>query len=126
MRARIPDLTNIRIAAISTLAIAGVILGVRHLGWMQPLELVAYDQMKRSRPDLGIDPRLLVVTITDEDLRSFRRWPISDRVMAQVFEQLQKHQPRAIGLDIYRDIPVEPGNKELMAQLKKCHRHSQH
>lgn len=119
MRARIPDLTNIRIAAISTLAIAGVILGVRHLGWMQPLELVAYDQMKRSRPDLGIDPRLLVVTITDEDLRSFRRWPISDRIMAQVFEQLQKHQPRAIGLDIYRDIPVEPGNKELMAQLKK-------
>jgi len=28
-------------------------------------------------------------------------------------------QPRAIGLDLYRDIPYEPGHEELKAQLAK-------
>ena len=31
---------------------------------------------------------------------------------------MQKYQPRAIGLDIVRDIPVEPGHAELVAAFK--------
>jgi CHASE2 domain-containing sensor protein len=32
---------------------------------------------------------------------------------------LQASQPRAIGLDLYRNIPVEPGHEELVDQLKQ-------
>jgi len=32
--------------------------------------------------------------------------------------KLQKYDPKVIGLDLYRDLPQEPGHKELLARLK--------
>jgi diguanylate cyclase (GGDEF)-like protein/PAS domain S-box-containing protein len=45
-------------------------------------------------------------------------WPIPDGVVAEVLKKIQVHSPRAIGLDIYRDLPVQPGNEELLAAYK--------
>ncbi|ACC79512.1 WD-40 repeat protein [Nostoc punctiforme PCC 73102] len=53
---------------IKAISIAGCVSIVRLYGLLQPLELAAYDQMMRSRPDEGADPRLLVITIDDDDL----------------------------------------------------------
>jgi len=75
--------------------------------------------MVRLRPDLGADPRLLVVTVTEEDIRYFKKLPLSDQVLAQLLTQLQQYQPTAIGLDLYRDIPIEPGHQQLVTQLQK-------
>ena len=36
-----------------------------------------------------------------------------DGVLAQAMLRLLQHEPRAIGLDIYRDVPVPPGSDEL-------------
>ena len=113
------DSTGLPVVAISTLMIAGVVLGVRHLGGMQPLELLAWDQMVRLRPDAGSDPRLLVVAVTEEDIRRFKKWPLSDQAIAQALAKLQQYQPTVIGLDLYRDIPIEPGHQQLVAQLQK-------
>ncbi|HEY9909512.1 MAG TPA: diguanylate cyclase, partial [Thermosynechococcaceae cyanobacterium] len=44
--------------------------------------------------------------------------PLSDRLMAQLLRKLQTYQPLAIGLDIYRDLPVEPGHEELLAAYR--------
>ena len=104
--------------AITWIVVTGTLLGVRHLGWLQPLELKTFDLMVQLRPDPGADPRLLVVTITEQDIQAFKKWPISDRVLAKAIAELSRLEPAVIGLDIIRDIPYEPGNAELAAQLK--------
>ena len=105
--------------AIASLTVTGLLLGVRAVGGLQPLELVAYDQMVRSGPQMGPDPRLLVVAITEADIKAQKQWPLSDRVMARAFRQLQLNSPRAIGLDQYRDLPQQPGHAELVTQLQQ-------
>jgi diguanylate cyclase (GGDEF)-like protein len=98
--------------------VAGFIVGIRNLGGLQSSELLAYDQMIRLRPDRAADSRLLVVTITEADIRSQKRWPISDESIAQLLAKLQTYQPHTIGLDIYRDVPHPPGESALSKQLK--------
>ena len=104
--------------AITCIVVTGTLLGVRHLGWLQPLELKAFDLMVQLRPDPGADPRLLVVTITEQDIHAFKKWPISDGVLAKAIAEIARLEPTVIGLDIIRDIPYEPGNAELAAQFK--------
>jgi len=103
---------------IAGLAVIGLLLGVRHLGWLQSLELLAFDLMVRMRPDEDLDPRLLVVGITEQDIETLDQYPISDAVLAQALAELSQHQPRIIGLDLARNIPMEPGHKSLVAQLQ--------
>lgn len=90
-----------------SMAIAGLLMGVRYLGVLQPLELSAFDQLLRSRPQEKPDSRLLVVTIAEEDVQaqpeSERRGSLSDKSLAQLLEKLAIHQPQIIGLDIYRE-----------------------
>ncbi|MCC3472277.1 MAG: adenylate/guanylate cyclase domain-containing protein [Microcoleus sp. PH2017_25_DOB_D_A] len=103
--------------AVTCIVVTGTLLGVRHLGWLQPLELKAFDLMVQLRPDAGPDPRLLVVTVTEQDIHTFKKWPISDGVLARAIASIARLEPVAIGLDIIRDIPYEPGNAELAAQF---------
>jgi diguanylate cyclase (GGDEF)-like protein len=93
-------------------------LGARKLGWLQSWELSSFDSLVRLQPDLPPDPRLLVVGISEEDIQALGRFPISDAAVAQTLAKLQKYRPRAIGLDLYRDLPQEPGHRELLAELK--------
>ncbi|MEQ8961480.1 MAG: CHASE2 domain-containing serine/threonine-protein kinase, partial [Coleofasciculus sp. C2-GNP5-27] len=91
----------------------GVLLGTRQLALLQPLELYAYDRLMQLRPSLPPDPRLLVVEVTEEDIESLEQWPMTDALMHQLLSQLEQHQPTVIGLDMYRDIPIPPGNSQL-------------
>ncbi|MGI0489896.1 EAL domain-containing protein [Pantanalinema rosaneae CENA516] len=103
---------------VTSVLVAGSVLGIRNLGGLQPLELLAFDQMVRLRSEAAADPRLLVVAITEEDIRTQNQWPMSDAVFARLLANLQRYQPRVIGLDIYRDVPTQPGRSELLAQLQ--------
>ena len=103
---------------IATLVAFSLLLGVRQLGWLQPLELAAFDLMVRVRPDEGPDPRLLVVGITEQDIRTLKEYPVSDQVLAQLIGKLQQYQPRAIGVDLARDVPKGLGHDELVNQFK--------
>ncbi len=105
-------------ALLTGVLVTGLVLGVRQTGGLQSLELLAFDQMIRLRPDAEPDPRLLVVGITEDDIRSQNRWPISDRVVSQLLAKLNQYQPKVIGLDIYRDVPQAPGHRELLNQLR--------
>ncbi len=107
-----------RFLAVASTAVAAGVLLVRQVGVLQPLELAAFDWLARQRPDIGPDPRLLLVEITEADIRAQKRWPLSDRVLAEVLTKLVAFQPRTIGLDLYRDIPQEPGHAHLQATLK--------
>jgi diguanylate cyclase (GGDEF)-like protein len=105
------------VLAASVLA-TSTVLAVSQLGGLQLLELAAYDQMVRLQPDVGPDPRLLVVAITEADIQSQNRWPLSDQTLAQLLEKLNQYQPQAIGIDLYRNIPVPPGQEALSQQLQ--------
>ena len=119
LKIALSDFPGVRVVAIASLTVSGFVLGVRHLGGLQPLELIAVDQLVRLHSDPGPDPRLLVVGITEGDIRTQKQWPLSDRTIAQVLAKLQSLQPQVIGLDIHRDIPQQPGNAELKAQLRE-------
>lgn len=107
-----------QIIAIATLSVVGCLAGLRQVGWLQAPELAVYDQLVRLRPDAELDPRLLVVEITEADLQTLQRGTPSDRDVAKVISTLKQHQPRAIGLDLHRELPQEPGHAELIAQLQ--------
>jgi adenylate cyclase len=93
-------------------------LGLRHAGSLQPLELAFYDWLFRVRPaDARPDPRIVLIAITEDDIRSHGRWPISDGTLAEALERLLRARPRVVGLDIYRDLPVEPGHDRLATLL---------
>ena len=106
-------------ALIASLGITGAIAVARSLGWLQDLELAVFDHMVRLQPVAEVDDRFLVVEIRDADLQAFQQVPLTDNIIAQALATIQKHNPRVIGLDIYRDIPNPPGTEFLKTQLNQ-------
>lgn len=102
-----------RVLSIAS-TIAGLAIGVRMTGLLQLLELSAFDQFFLLRPFRQTDERILIVGVDEQDLRFVGDWPIPDGVLAELLNKIKAQNPKAIGLDIYRDIPVEPGNQELV------------
>ncbi len=96
----------------------GLIILLRQSGSLQFIELVTLDSFLRVRPMEPIDERVVIVGINEEDIQRINHYPISDREIAKLLRTLQKYNPRVIGLDIVRDIPVEPGHAELIAAFK--------
>ncbi len=99
---------------ITAPSVAGVLVALRLAGALQLLELVALDQFFRLRPLEPADPRIVIVTIGESDIKKLGQWPMSDAVMAHLLLTLKQQNPKAIGLDLYRDLPVEPGHQELV------------
>ncbi|WP_121968656.1 CHASE2 domain-containing protein [Leptolyngbya sp. BC1307] len=104
--------------AIATVTTSAFILGLRHIGAFVPAELAVYDALVNSRADLGPDNRLLIVEVTEADLRSLALPTPSDQSVATAIENLQQHQPASIGLDLPRDLPQAPGTEALMQSLQ--------
>ncbi|MEG3863929.1 sensor histidine kinase [Microcoleus sp. herbarium12] len=96
----------------------GLIVLVRLSGALQLIEWVTFDSFLRLRPSEPIDQRIVIVGIDEADIQRIGNYPIPDREIAKLLRTLQKYQPRAIGLDLVRDIPVEPGHAELVATFK--------
>ncbi|WP_341526141.1 CHASE2 domain-containing protein [Nostoc sp. UHCC 0302] len=103
---------------LTAFSVAVCILLLRSIGLLQSLELAALDQFFRFRPNEPPEERITVVVIDEASLRQVGSWPIPDQVIAQLLQKLNVYQPRAIGLDIYRNFPVEPGNQELVNAYK--------
>jgi len=117
-----PSLAFAKSVLIASAAVTISLMGVRQLGILEPLELSAYDQMLRWRPDEKPDSRLLVVGITEADIQKLKQWPISDRKIAEILQKLDKMQPAVIGLDVLRDVPLGDGREELTKILQKSDR----
>lgn len=94
-------------------SVAGGLLLLRLAGALQFMELVALDQMFRLRPVEPVDPRIVLVTIDESDIKQLGQWPMSDAALARLITSIKQQQPQVIGLDIFRDLPVEPGHAEL-------------
>ncbi|MGB7442122.1 MAG: CHASE2 domain-containing protein [Coleofasciculaceae cyanobacterium] len=105
-----------------SILVTGLVMGVRLLGGLQPIEIWAFDHMLQLRPQEEIDQRLLVVKLTEQDIQQQAQYPLSDQVLLATLQRLEEHQPRAIGLDIYRDLPSEPGHADLATYIGKSQR----
>jgi CHASE2 domain-containing sensor protein len=89
------------------------ILMLQLLGVWQSLELGLLDQFFRWRPLEPRDQRITVITIDEQDFNQFG-YPIPDQVLAQGITTLKAYQPRAIGLDLYRNLKAGPGHDQLI------------
>ena len=108
-----------RTAVISTGLIALCANAVRLFGVFQPLEIAAYDQMLRLRPDEATqDERLLFVKVDSDSGEWLREQMIEDRyepgigtipdeALSETISLLQRSGARLIGLDFFRDFPAE-------------------
>ncbi|MDY6940786.1 MAG: adenylate/guanylate cyclase domain-containing protein [Cyanobacteriota bacterium] len=100
----------------SSAIVALLVLGLAKFRGFEQLELLAFDQMIRWRAYTHTDTRSLIVEITEDDLQKLN-WPLDDRTLARLLARLQGARPHAIGLDIYRDIPVGSGYEKLVEAL---------
>ncbi|MBE9040617.1 CHASE2 domain-containing protein [Oscillatoriales cyanobacterium LEGE 11467] len=110
-----------RAVLVAVPSVAGAIVLLGYTGIFQLLEWAAFDRFFLWRPDESMDERIVVVAIEEEDLAHIGEWPIPDGVLAELVEAINRYQPRAIGLDLYRDLPVEPGHDvwvEVMASTQ--------
>lgn len=103
---------------VSTVLVASFAIALSWTGMLQRFELMLLDTYFKLRPEEAAEKRIVVVGLTEKDIKELRRWPISDKQLAQLLNNIKKQRPRAIGLDIYRDIPVEPGHQELVKVFK--------
>ena len=62
----------IKIAALGSMVAGSLVMVCRWLTWLQPAELWAYDRLMQQRPAETIDPRILVVEISEADIDSDR------------------------------------------------------
>jgi adenylate cyclase len=90
-----------------------ILISLRQAGYLQSLELSAYDAFIRLQPSSGQNIPIVLIGVTETDIQELRQWPLSDAMLAEVLDTLIGYEPRAIGLDIYRDIPVSPGTEQL-------------
>ncbi len=95
------------------LVASATVLAMRGAGVFQLLELRTLDVMMALRPLEPVDDRVVVVGIGESDLNWLESPMVSDRALAKLLMAIKRQQPRMIGLDFYRSLPIEPGTSEL-------------
>ena len=94
--------------------VAGLVIVLRGFGVFQLFELTAYDQLFQRRSPEPQDNRIVLISIDEIDLRRLGTGgTLSDQRLAEALTRIKTYHPRAIGLDIYRDLPVAPGSELL-------------
>ena len=82
-------------------------------GAFQLVEWKLLDSFFQARSLEQVDPRIVVVTFDDTDITKVGKWPFSDAVVAELISKIKQDKPKVIGLDLYRNLTIEPGKEEL-------------
>ena len=114
MKAKLKQLWEWRAVWATAPIVTAIVITLRLTGLLQGLEWAAFDLFLRQRPSEEPDPRIVIVGIGEEDLRDLAAWPMSDEVLAELIEKISAQNPRGIGLDLFRDLAVEPGHDALL------------
>lgn len=112
------NLRQLLIKAISVAAIATTLVWLLQFwGWLAPGELNIYDRLMVWGYNPPVDPRVVVVTIDDQDLIYQKEQQgvtmnlggsLADAVLQQLLQKLEVGQVKAIASDIIHDFPFEP------------------
>ncbi|MFN6559297.1 MAG: CHASE2 domain-containing protein [Nostoc sp. ChiSLP01] len=121
-----PNIRQLPAVFLNSFSVTLIIVLIRLFGGLQTLELEAFDRLMQLRPKEQPDSRLLVITITDQDIQAQGQEPrqgsLSDKYLNLLLAKLEQYQPVAIGLDIYRDFPVNTNQPELAKRMQKSDR----
>lgn len=117
MNALLPLWTRvILILALGLMSGLGI-LAMRHSGMLQAWELRQYDATTMRLAQPATVPDVVLLAITDQDLARWG-WPIPDATLANLLAATLDGGARAVGLDIYRDVPVGEGRVDLLTVLR--------
>jgi adenylate cyclase len=97
--------TYLTTVGLTSLLLGGAVVSLRQLGLFESAELQRYDHMVRSRTKQQTDPRVVVVAVSETDIQTRQEYPLKDDTMAELLQKLSGYEPRAIGVDIGRDVP---------------------
>jgi adenylate cyclase len=92
----------------------------QRLGWFQLMEFWVYDKMLLSQPKAASSEPLVLVEMNEQDIQNPELdYPIYDNKLADLLNILAADEPAAIGLDIWRDMPV-PKSRAYLKQLNEA------
>ena len=106
------------LAARPGIIVVIVVILMRIAGGMQSWELMLFDTMLRLRPVEKPDERIVIVGIDEEDIKWVGQYPVPDEKIATLLTKLETYQPQVIGLDMFKNVPVEPGGEQLAQVLR--------
>jgi CHASE2 domain-containing sensor protein len=110
----------LREVLLPTALVIGVVILMRGAGWLQIHEWMLFDSFSWHCPTRsGNQAAVVVVGIDEIDLEQAGGFPVSDRVLAKALKILAAQKPSAIGLDLFRNLPVEPGHAEFREALSE-------
>ncbi len=107
---------SIALSALGATAAVGLFSS---FGLLRSLEWSALDILFRLRPDRPEGGQVVLVAIDEPDIAAIGTWPVPDGLLAEALETLVLHEPRAIGVDLYRDLPLGQGGGALDRVLRK-------
>ena len=101
-----PPVTAILIGALTAVTF-------NSLGWLQISERKLYDHFLRLRPQEPQDQKIVIVGLNEKDIEKLG-FPISDDTLAALLTKIKAENPRAIGLDLHRNVNIgDRGSKKL-------------
>lgn len=116
-------MTLLRRRFIKALMVANLVplllLSLRETGWLQSLELSAYDTLVTFFAGSQESDRVVLVVTTEADINRLG-YPIRDNYLAAVLAAVFAGSPKAVGVDLYRDLPMAPGNQALQV-IQRAH-----
>ena len=102
---------------LASVIVTGISL-LRATGYLQLHELSTFDVLLTSAaPSASKTSPVVLVGITEEEIQSLGRWPLTDEMLENTIEQILSFQPRVLAVDIYRDQQVPPGTAGLNSLL---------
>jgi CHASE2 domain-containing sensor protein/DNA-binding response OmpR family regulator len=97
------------VPSVALTVVAGQALGLFNIA-----EWKVRDELFRLCASKETANAIVVVTIDEPDIQAVKHWPIPDWALADLLTKVRDQQPRAIGLDLYRDLPEGKGYERLV------------
>ncbi|HHC72598.1 MAG TPA: adenylate/guanylate cyclase domain-containing protein [Thiotrichales bacterium] len=101
------------------LLVAALVMGARASGLLQKPELAFRDHLLANQKEQTNPPTVAIVAVTEQDIQRLGTWPLPDRLLARLLESIDREGAAAIGLDIYRDLPVGEGSERLEREMRE-------
>ncbi|MEY4517911.1 MAG: hypothetical protein RLZZ499_510, partial [Cyanobacteriota bacterium] len=86
------------------------------LGWLQISERKLYDYYLTSRPKEPQDQKIVIVGLNEKDIEKLS-FPISDDTLATLLTKIKTGNPRAIGLDLHRNVNIGSENNQKLDNI---------
>lgn len=99
---------------VITPSVALAVMTGQTLGLFNLPEWKVRDELFRLQASKKTAAAIVVVTIDEQDIQAVKNWPIPDWALAELLTKIREQRPRAIGLDLYRDLPEGKGYEQLV------------